>query len=137
MDAVYEGKVIYTPSSFLNLIPDRYKMKPISLYDPRDAPLLNQYRLIVPRTRNILEISQFCILLALYISFMAERDPSQLSSLEVCFTVYAFGWVLDLLATILEHGWYVYYRPPSIQAFFFLHRLRLPGAGLYKYETSY
>ncbi|KAL1859831.1 hypothetical protein VTK73DRAFT_7432 [Phialemonium thermophilum] len=108
VDAVYEGRIIYTPSSFLNLIPDRYKKKPISLYDPREAPLLNQYRLIVPRTRNILEIVQFGILLALYLAFMAERNTSRISSLEVCFTVYAFGWVLDLLATVLEHGWHVY-----------------------------
>jgi hypothetical protein len=102
---VYEGRIIYTPSSFLNLIPDRYKKKPISLYDPQEAPFLNQYRLIVPRTRNILEIMQFAILLSLYTVFMAERDPNYLSVLEICFTVYAFGWSLDTLATVLEHGW--------------------------------
>jgi len=107
IDAIYEGRVIYTPSSFLELIPDRYKQKPISIYDPREAPLLNQYRLIVPRTRNILEIIQFIILLCLYVAFMTERDPSQFSMLEVCFTVYAFGWVLDQFATMIEHGWYV------------------------------
>ncbi|KAK0612977.1 hypothetical protein B0T17DRAFT_620347 [Bombardia bombarda] len=108
VDAIYEGRVIYTPSSYLDIIPDRYKQKPISLYDPREAPLLNQYRLIVPRTRNYLEIIQFIILLCLYVAFMAERDPYQFSILEVCFTVYAFGWVLDQFATILEHGWHVY-----------------------------
>ncbi|KAK3395652.1 hypothetical protein B0T20DRAFT_41698 [Sordaria brevicollis] len=108
VDAIYEGRVIYSPSSFLDLIPDRYKQKPISLYDPRDAPLLNQYRLIVPRTRNILEIIQFVILLALYLAFMSERDAATVTILEMCFTVYAFGWVLDQFATILEHGWHVY-----------------------------
>jgi hypothetical protein len=107
VDAIYEGRIIYTPSSFIDIIPDRYKQKPISLYNPREASLLNQYRLIVPRTRNYLEIVQFVVLLALYLSFMAERDPHRLSLLEACFTVYAFGWVLDLFATILEHGWYV------------------------------
>lgn len=105
IDAIYEGRIIYTPSSFLDIIPDRYKQKPISLYDPRASPILNQYRLIVPRTRNILEIMQFIILLFLYLVFMAERDPSRLSVLEVAFSVYAFGWVLDQFATILEHGW--------------------------------
>ncbi|KAM7192262.1 hypothetical protein V8F20_008964 [Naviculisporaceae sp. PSN 640] len=108
VDAIYQGRIIYTPSTFLDLIPDRYKLKPIAIYDPREAPLLNQYRLIVPRTRNILEIIHFVILLGLYISFMAERDPTQLSKLEICFTVYAFGWVLDQFATIMEHGWHVY-----------------------------
>lgn len=105
IDAVYEGLIIYTPSSFMDIIPDRYKQKPISLYNPREASLLNQYRLIVPRTRNILEIIQFCTLLLLYISFMSERDPTRVSILEIAFAVYAFGWVLDQVATMLEHGW--------------------------------
>ncbi|KAH8893769.1 hypothetical protein GQ53DRAFT_840109 [Thozetella sp. PMI_491] len=108
VDAIYDGRVIYTPSSFIDIIPDRYKQKPISLYDPREASLLNQYRLIVPRTRNYLEIFQFVILLLLYLAFMAERDAKQLSILEICFTVFAFGWALDQFATILEHGWNVY-----------------------------
>lgn len=105
IDAIYEGRVIYTPSSFMDIIPDRYKQKPISLYDPRAASLLNQYRLIVPRTRNILEIIQFILLLFVYVLFMTERDPTRFSVFEICFSVYAFGWVLDQFATILEHGW--------------------------------
>ena len=85
-------------------------MRPISLYEPRNAPLLNQYRLLVPRTRYILEVIQFAILLGLYLSFMAERDPNIMSDLEICFVIYAMGWVLDQFATILEHGWYAFYR---------------------------
>ncbi|KXX74028.1 Calcium channel YVC1 [Madurella mycetomatis] len=108
VDAIYQGRVIYTPSSFMDLIPDRYKQRPISLYNPREAPLLNHYRLVVPRTRHFIEIMQFIILLTLYLAFMTERDPSQFSKLEVCFTVYALGWVLDQFATLLEHGWHVY-----------------------------
>ncbi|KAK1758214.1 putative calcium channel [Echria macrotheca] len=108
VDAIYVGRVIYTPSSYMDLISDHYKQRPISLYEPREAPLLNQYRLVVPRTRNILEIMQFVILLGLYLAFMAERDPTTVSKLEICFVVYALGWVLDQFATILEHGWRVY-----------------------------
>jgi hypothetical protein len=105
VQAIYTGQIVYTPSSYLDLIPDRYKQKPISLYDPRRAPLLNQYRLIVPRTRNMLEIFQFAILLCLYLVFMAERNPDYLSWIEIVFAIYAFGWVLDQFATMLEHGW--------------------------------
>ncbi|EPE06730.1 nonselective cation channel [Ophiostoma piceae UAMH 11346] len=108
IEAIYVGRVTYTPSSLLDIIPDRYKQKPIALYDPRRASLLNQYRLIVPRTRNILESCQFTILLSLYLLFMAERDASRFSSLEMAFSIYSFGWVLDQFATILEHGWHVY-----------------------------
>ncbi|KAI0535713.1 nonselective cation channel [Xylaria digitata] len=108
VDAIYIGQIVYTPSTFLDLIPDRYKRKPISLYQPHKEPLLNQYRLIVPRTRNALEIVQFIVLLVLYLLFMLERNPSYLSIFELAFAVYAFGWALDQFATILEHGWSVY-----------------------------
>ncbi|KAI1814086.1 nonselective cation channel [Poronia punctata] len=108
VDAIYIGQVVYTPSTFLDLIPDRYKRKPISLYQPEKEPLLNQYRLIVPRTRNMLEIIQFIVLLVLYLLFMLERNPHRLSIYEAAFCIYAFGWALDQFATILEHGWSVY-----------------------------
>ncbi|EFW99534.1 receptor-activated Ca2+-permeable cation channel [Grosmannia clavigera kw1407] len=108
IDAIYVGRVTYTPSSFIDIIPDHYKQKPIALYDPREASLLNQYRLIVPRTRNILETLQFSVLLGLYLCFMAERDASRYSKLEIAFAIFSFGWVLDQFATILEHGWHVY-----------------------------
>ena len=107
-EAIYKGRIIYTPSSFFDIIPDHYKYKPIVLYDPSKAPLLNQYRLIVPRTRNILEVCQFVILLILYIITMQNRDETRFTGYELCFTVYAFGWVLDQVASILEHGWQVY-----------------------------
>ena len=99
----------------MDIIADRYKQRPISLYNPREAPLLNQYRLVVPRTRNYLEIMHFVLLLGLYLAFMTERDAAQISILEVCFTIYALGWVLDQFATLLEHGWYVclLYTSPS------------------------
>ena len=106
--AIYEGRVVYTPSSFIDILPDHYKQKPISLYDPRGAPLLNQYRLIVPRTRNILEVCQFIVLLLLYVSVMTNRDPSKVTGEEVVFIIYALGWILDQFASILEHGWGVY-----------------------------
>jgi hypothetical protein len=91
----------------MDIIADRYKQRPISLYNPREAPLLNHYRLVVPRTRNYLELMHFVMLLGLYLAFMSRRDWRQITKLEVCFTVYACGWVLDQFATLLEHGWYV------------------------------
>ncbi|KAK2591248.1 hypothetical protein QQS21_011056 [Conoideocrella luteorostrata] len=105
VSAIYEGRIIYTPSTFWDIIPDHYKLKPISLYDPRESPLLNQYRLIVPRNRNILEQVQFAFLLTLYIGVMLVREEGKLTVLEAAFAVYAFGWGLDQFATILAHGW--------------------------------
>ncbi|KAG5933701.1 hypothetical protein E4U53_000896 [Claviceps sorghi] len=108
VSAIYQGRIIYTPSTFWDIIPDHYKLRPISLYDPRESPLLNQYRLIVPRNRNILEQIQFAILLALYMGVMLVRKEDRLTALEAAFAVYAFGWGLDQFATILAHGWGVY-----------------------------
>jgi hypothetical protein len=104
--AIYEGRVIYTPTSFIDILPDHYKHKPVSLYNPRRGPILNQYRLIVPRTRNCLEIVHFIILLALFLSVMAHRDASRFGGLELIFVIYTFGLLLDMFATVLEHGMY-------------------------------
>jgi hypothetical protein len=108
IDAVYRGRIVYTPTTFIDIIPDHYKHKPISLYDPRKAPLLNQYRLMVPRTRNMIEVVQFLILLALYCWMMTTRRDHYLTNAELVFLFYGAGWVLDELASCLEHGWEVH-----------------------------
>ncbi|KAH7114574.1 hypothetical protein B0J13DRAFT_600146 [Dactylonectria estremocensis] len=102
------GQVVYTPLSFVDILPDHYKHHPVSLYDPRKAPLLNHYRLIVPRSRNIIELVQFIILVALYVVAMAHRNSSNLSLFEAVFVVYTAGWVLNEFAAIIEHGWAVH-----------------------------
>lgn len=108
IDAVYRGRIVYTPTAFLDILPDNYKHKPISLYDPRRAPLLNQYRLVVPRTRNLIEVVQFIALLGLYCLCMMKQDHAKFTSVEALFMVYASGWVLDECASMLEHGWTVH-----------------------------
>jgi len=114
VENVYRGRIIYTPTSFIDILPDHYKNRGISLYDPRKAPLLNQYRLIVPRTRNIIEASQFILLLVLYVLMMVNKahtiGPSHLrfTAYELAFIVYSMGWILDELASISEHGWTVH-----------------------------
>ena len=108
MEAIYLGRIVYTPSSFIDIIPDHYKNKPITLYYPKRAPRLNQYRLMVPRTRNALDICQFLTLLVLYILTMQHRQSDTFTNYELVFCVYATGWALDEFASILEHGWQCY-----------------------------
>lgn len=108
MEAIYLGRVVYTPSSFIDIIPDHYKYKPITLYHPKKAPRLNQYRLMVPRTRNALDICQFLTLLVLYVLTMEHRQGKRFTTYELLFCVYATGWALDEFASILEHGWQCY-----------------------------
>ena len=108
MEAIYLGRIVYTPSSFIDIIPDHYKYKPITLYHPTKAPRLNQYRLMVPRTRNALDICQFLILLILFVLTMNHRRSDDFTTYELLFCVYATGWSLDEFASILEHGWNCY-----------------------------
>ncbi|KAF3919759.1 hypothetical protein ABW20_dc0108271 [Dactylellina cionopaga] len=109
VNAIYIGRIIYTPTTFIDIIPDHYKYRPISLYDPRKAPTLNQYRLMVPRTRNVIEVFEFMCLLGLYIWVMVKRPPPHKYPMaEIFFAFYACGWILEQFATILEHGWFVY-----------------------------
>lgn len=95
-------------------MPDHYKNRGISLYDPSRAPLLNQYRLLVPRTHNIIETVQFVILLILYVLMMINREHTlgpkhlQYTIFELVFDIYSIGWVLDEIASVLEHGWTVH-----------------------------
>ncbi len=108
VDAVYRGQVIYTPLSFVDILPDHYKHNPISLYDPRKAPLLNHYRLIVPKLRGVIEVCQFAVLLALYVLTMIRRDGLKITTYEVVFCAYSTGWILEEFAAIIEHGWKVH-----------------------------
>jgi len=114
VDAVWRGRITYSPDAWLDLVPDRYKRRGISLYDPRRAPLFNQYRLIVPRTRNVIETGQFITLFVLYILAMTTRNHSQgaehlkFTNAELFFAIYAMGWCLDEFASVLEHGWSVH-----------------------------
>lgn len=107
VDAVHDGQIVYTPQSFMDILPDHYKRRPISLYDPAQAPLLNHHRLIVPRTRNLIELFHFVILLFLYVMTMVSRH-SELNLWEFVFCIYAAGWLLEKLAAIIEHGWEVH-----------------------------
>ncbi|KAL9056363.1 MAG: hypothetical protein Q9162_002954 [Coniocarpon cinnabarinum] len=108
IDAIYIGRITYTPTTFIDIIPDTYKRRDISLYNPRKASLFNQYRLNVPRTRNALEVCQFITLLGLFFLVQFTRDPSRFTTEEIVFCIYTFGWALDQCASILEHGWRVY-----------------------------
>ncbi|KAL7933386.1 hypothetical protein V8C35DRAFT_304193 [Trichoderma chlorosporum] len=109
VNAVYEGQVVYTPISFVDILPEHYKYHPVSLYDPRKAPLLDHTRLIVPRWRNLLESIQFLVLLGLYVLTMVNRtNPNSGKFYEGLFAVYSMGWILDEFASIIEHGWAVH-----------------------------
>ena len=100
VDAIYKGQIVYSPTSFIDILPDRWKKRPVSLYDPRTAGIINQYRLMVPRTRKWIELGQFAILLVLYLAVMLQRQDREHKSgngsvtlIEAAFMVFSAGWV--------------------------------------------
>ncbi|KAK3386856.1 hypothetical protein B0H63DRAFT_141557 [Podospora didyma] len=113
VDAVYRGLVVYTPVSLVDILPDHYKHHPVSLYEPRRAPILNHRRLIVPRLRNLIEVMHFGVLLVLYALTMMHCNGNpdargKLGIYEAAFTIFTAGWVLEQFAAIIEHGWEVH-----------------------------
>lgn len=114
VDAVYRGIVVYTPLSFVDILPDHYKHHPVSLYEPRRAAILNHHRLIVPRIRNGIELLHFIVLLVLYMltvthyGFGKHLAGLHVNTYETFFNVFAAGWVLEQFAAIVEHGWEVH-----------------------------
>ncbi|KAG5929688.1 hypothetical protein E4U53_002396 [Claviceps sorghi] len=107
VEAVHRGAVVYTPLSFLDILPDHYKHRPIQLYDARESRLLNHRRLIVPRIRALLDMAQFVVLVVLYVMTMvSQRRPgSGHARWEAAFAIYTAGWVLQEFASVTEHGW--------------------------------
>ncbi|KAI8676335.1 hypothetical protein NCS56_00520900 [Fusarium sp. Ph1] len=104
VDAINRGQITYTPLSFVDILPDHYKHLPISIYNPKQARLLDHHRLIVPRTRVVIESAQFLVLLTLYIFTMVNRHQG-FTLWELAFSIYTTGWVLQEFAAIIEHGW--------------------------------
>lgn len=108
VSAVYEGTVVYSPLSFVDILPDHFEHHPVTIYDPRSAPLLNHRRLIVPRSRNLIELFHFSILLALYIGAMVTDGRPHGKAWSLAFDLFACGWILEQFAAIIEHGWEVH-----------------------------
>ncbi|KAK4158981.1 hypothetical protein QBC43DRAFT_305040 [Cladorrhinum sp. PSN259] len=113
VDAVYRGVVVYTPLSFVDILPDHYKHHPVSLYEPRRAAILNHHRLIVPQIRNLIELMHFIVLIALYMLTVTHygfgrHQHGFKNTYETLFNIFAAGWVLEQFAAIVEHGWEVH-----------------------------
>ncbi|KAF5000271.1 hypothetical protein FGRMN_1903 [Fusarium graminum] len=108
IDAVYRGQIVYTPLSFVDLLPNHYEHRPVSLYEPLKAPLLDHHRLVVPRTRYFIELLNYIVLTLLYVYIMQYRNIDGLNGVEALFILYSAGWVLHELATVIEHGWTIH-----------------------------
>ncbi|WVQ93018.1 hypothetical protein IAU59_000081 [Kwoniella sp. CBS 9459] len=104
IEGIWTGRIIYSALNAHALIADNYKKKPIQMYNPHKAPLLDHYRLKVPRVRSMLEYINFLVLFTLYVIAIEGLDTNRLNGREMCFIIYALAFSLDKLAAIREHG---------------------------------
>ncbi|GAA5980633.1 hypothetical protein JCM10908_001716 [Rhodotorula pacifica] len=113
--AIFDGRITYSSSSFIDILGDKWKSKQIELYDVHKTPLLDHYRLRVPKYRSMIELGNFLVLFASFLLVILDRHSryehipvSRLSAIEIFFFVYSVGYSVDKLASIAEHGWSVY-----------------------------
>ncbi|TIB78349.1 hypothetical protein E3Q22_02646 [Wallemia mellicola] len=119
INSIWNGSVVYTPVNKHAFISDYYKVKPITFFNPRQSPLLDHYRLKVPRIRSIIEyvnilfskltgLASAFYSLCLSLLLNVTNEQHSLNVIEIGFIFYALGFTLDKLASTQEHGWKVY-----------------------------
>ncbi|KAF8339538.1 uncharacterized protein EI90DRAFT_3151052 [Cantharellus anzutake] len=102
---IWMGRIIFSFPSTHALVKDNWKSREITLYDPGDAPLLDHYRLRVPRYRSILEFINFAALFTLFVLCLSNKDLTKFTTMEIIFIVFVFGFILDEFAASQEYGW--------------------------------
>lgn len=105
IDGIWHGKVVLSPMQASHaILNDSYKKRPLSIYDPTKAPLLNHLRLRVPSIRSKLEFVTFVVILILYVAALAQKGSPTWTIQETLFSIWLFGFAVDELAQLQEHG---------------------------------
>ncbi|KAF8347891.1 receptor-activated Ca2+-permeable cation channel [Amanita rubescens] len=110
IDSIWSGRCVYQAESSHSILSDTYKRTPIHFYDPHKAPLLDHYRLKVPSIRSVLEYLNFLVLFVLFIFALEYNERDELNAAEITFMIYAFGFSLERIAAMQEHGIKVYFK---------------------------
>ncbi|KAF9442105.1 hypothetical protein P691DRAFT_811368 [Macrolepiota fuliginosa MF-IS2] len=105
---IYSGNVVFSIYATRSILADNYKPRAIQIYDVRNAPFLNHYRLRVPRYKTILEFLNFTVLMLTFVLCLANKDKAQLTFWEVAFIVIGSAFALEEYTASTENGWYLY-----------------------------
>lgn len=105
---IYSGDVVFSITATRSVLADNYKPRSIKLHDPREAPLLDHYRLRVPKYRAILEFLNFSLLLLTFVLCLFTRDLARMTTWEIVFIVFAIAFVLEEYTAVNEYGWIIY-----------------------------
>ncbi|CCL98789.1 uncharacterized protein FIBRA_00794 [Fibroporia radiculosa] len=105
---IYAGRVVFSMASNHSVLADNYKPRAIEIYDSRNAPFLDHYRLRVPRYGAIMEFLNFALLLTIFLLCLSNRDVKQMNVFEIVFVVFAAAFTLEEYTASKEHGWSIY-----------------------------
>ncbi|CCA70295.1 hypothetical protein PIIN_04234 [Serendipita indica DSM 11827] len=131
---IYTGRVVYTVASTRSIIADNYKQRQIEIYDPKNAPWLDHYRLRVPKYGQILEFLNFTLLLLTFLLCLSNKKFDKINIYELIFMIIALSFALGEYAAAREHGWEIYmadmwngFDNAFIAIFFVYFGLRIKG----------
>ncbi|KAJ7127115.1 receptor-activated Ca2+-permeable cation channel [Mycena epipterygia] len=105
---IYTGRIVFSTATNRSMLADNYKPKAITIYDYRDAPFLDHYRLRVPKYGAILEFLNFAFLLITFTLCLSNQDPEKFTFWEGVFVVFAAAFTLEEYTAAQEHGWIIY-----------------------------
>ncbi|KAJ3916257.1 receptor-activated Ca2+-permeable cation channel [Lentinula edodes] len=102
---IYTGRVIFSIAATRSVLADNYKHRSIQVYNWRDAPFLDHYRLRVPKYGAILEFLNFAVLLLTFILCLSNQNPEGMNFWESVFILFAVCFALEEYTASTEHGW--------------------------------
>ncbi|KAG6868676.1 hypothetical protein C0993_012179 [Termitomyces sp. T159_Od127] len=105
---VYYGRIVFTMFAHRSILADNYKSRAIELYNARNSPFLDHYRLRVPFYGAMLEFLNFTLLLITFVLCILTRDSSKITFWEVIFIILAAALTLEEYTAATEHGWIIY-----------------------------
>ncbi|CAK5268564.1 unnamed protein product [Mycena citricolor] len=105
---IYSGRIVFSTATHRSMLADNYKPRAITIYDSRDAPFLDHYRLHVPKYGAILEFLNFVCLLIAFVLCLSNKDAARLTVWEIVFGVFAFAFALEEYTAANERGWIIY-----------------------------
>ncbi|KIJ51512.1 hypothetical protein M422DRAFT_26918 [Sphaerobolus stellatus SS14] len=105
---IYSGRIVFTTTSHHSLVADNYKQRQIEIYDVRDAPFLDHYRLRVPKYGVIMEMANFTFLVIFFVLCLSQKDIYKLTLWEQFFILFYVAFLLEEYTASVEHGWRIY-----------------------------
>jgi len=105
---IYSGVVVFSMTGNHSVLADNYKPRAIEIYDYRDGPFLDHYRLRVPKYGAVLEFLNFALLLLTYVLCLSSRNDLKLMPSEIAFIIFASAFTLEEYTASTEHGWIIY-----------------------------